>query len=391
MRDPRLRGLDPDLVGRVLVPEASYGAAGRVAGAMGRRGAKREISDPRLRGLSPTDIVASRGPVDMVNAKDTVMNDDPRTIAYRRARETGKRLPLQYEAPSALAGRPSLVGTSLEDQRIYAPVHPDAAVWHGAQNAGWRTTQSGLVGSLADEQWGWDTRKRFGYGPMGSRDGFSDQWDTTTALERTAGSLTATGVFDQKVDPERPYLQLRATGRSVQAEGTYDGNAVMRVTASNYENGSARMVREFWLGGGMVASFNLKGWNVVKIRIQEILADTEVQFAWTIRGLHGDDRTLYLPRRWTAADAAAGLTQAVPEGAYAVMIENPIPAVTGTTVTLTWTGRSGGVFSFVQQVSDNSPVATPRPYAFFGDPVPVKAPTFMISDACDLVWMIRPI
>jgi hypothetical protein len=350
-------------------------------------------SDPRLRGLSGGSVAlhtaagaSQQAAASRSERAYSVMNPDPYAAAAIRDQELGHRLPIQYQAPSSLAGRPSLTGH--RPSSGYENMYPDHSVFDSRSVAGQRQTQWGTSGTPMSDPYNWDARRQFGYGDMRSRDGYSQDWDTPANKERTAGRLSTTGSFDQAINPARPYLQLRARGDSTQAEGSFSGNALIRVTAGNFENGQGSQVREFWLGGGLVAAFDLMNWNNVRINILEIMDDTWVEFAWTSEGLHGGDRDLYKPEHYVAsADVAA-----VPEGAYAVIIENPVPAVAGTTIDINWVGYIGGAaFTFTEQVSDNSAVAAPRPYAYFANPVRVKAPAFRIGTTVDLVWVLRPI
>lgn len=330
----------------------------------------------------------------------SVMTGDPYEQAARDQHDQGRRLPSSFDAPSAQLGRRSLTG------KLAKSGHQDlgdSSVYNAGSLAGMHETYYGTYGAMGSDPWNWDARHRFGYGPMQSRGtGYSDRWDTAQGKERTAGRLTETGSFDQAVQWERPYLQLRARSLGQnpvsQPEGNYEGNAVIRLTAGNFQDGQGQQVRRFWIGGGLVACFDLQAWNNVRINVQQIMPGTFVEFAWTREGLHGESRALFFPETYTTS----AVSSPVPEGAYALLIENPSPAVAGTTVTLEWTGQIGGaVQTFTQNVSDNSPVAFARPYWFFGVQIPAMAPTFRISPTAgapatmgatvDLCWLLRPI
>lgn len=355
------------------------------------------FSDPRLRGLDGGKISAS-------SARYSVLTGDPYEAVAREQQNLGRRLPSSFDAPSAQLGRRSLTGKLPQDDRIYQDLRNDRSVYNAGSVAGMHETFAGGTGRMGSDPYNWDARHRFGYGQLGNRGtGYSERWDTAAGKERSAGRLTKTGSFDQAVQWDRPYLQLRArsdneNGPVVEPEGSYEGNALIRLTAGNFEDGQGVQRRTFWIGGGLVAVFDLQGWNNVRLNIREILEGTFVEFAWTREGLHGENRTLYFPETYTTAATSSP----VPEGAYAVTIENPVPAVSGTTVTLEWIGQIGGVvFTFTEQVSDNSVVAFPRPYQFFGVPIPVLAPTFRIAplagapatmaDTIDICWQLRPI
>jgi hypothetical protein len=341
--------------------------------------------DNRLRGLDPSQIAPVRGEglYDMTAQRYAVTQGDPYEQEAQRQRDLGQRMPLPYQFPSALAGMPSLTGVAPQDQAYYENMHSDHAANPAGAVAGQRQTHWGSFGARTDTSGGpWnDARRRFGYGQMGSRDaGYSDEWDTPLARERTAGRLTQTQSFDQEVMPHRPYLHLRAGGVSVQAEGRYVGNALMRVTAGNFEHGGTQ-IRQFWVGGGLVAAFDLKGWDNVRIELLELMDDTFVEFAWSTEGLADNmSSTLMFPQIYTTAATSSP----TPQGAYALQIEEPAG---GGPVVLEWTGQVGGaVFTFSETVGD--PTAS---QLYFGQMIPVKAPTFRIDTSTDIVWALRPI
>ena len=331
------------------------------------------------------------------------MTGDPYEQVARQQEEMGRRMPSSFDTPSAQQGRRSLTGKLPGGDRIHQDLGNGRSVYNSGSIAGRHETYSGSFGSEADP-YQWDARHRFGYGQTGSRGaGFSDRWDMAQAKERTAGRMTKKGRFDQAVRNDRPYLQLRAratnqNGPVVEAEGSYEGNAVVRLTAGNFEDGQGIQERTFWIGGGLVAVFDLGGWNNVNLNITELLEGTFVEFAWTREGLAGGNRDLYFPETYTSELTSSP----VPEGAHSILVENPSPAVSGTTILIQWIGQVGGsVFTFTEWISDNSAVAFPRPYTFFGDPITVKAPTYRIAavggapatmgDTVDVVWVLRPI
>lgn len=338
----------------------------------------------------------------LVDSRRELFSGESYDQVAREQQDMGRRMPSSFDVPAGQRGRRSMAG------KLGGGIHQDLgsgrSVYDASSIAGLHQTYAGTTGAAGSDPYNWDARHRFGYGELGARgSGFSDRWDAAKGRERTAGRLEKVGAFDQTVRPERPYLQLRAratdpNGPVVEAEGSYEGNALIRITAGNFQDGQGVQRREFWLGGGFVAAFDLNGWNNVKINILEILDGTFVEFAWTKEGLAGSNRTLYYPETYTTS----ALSAPVPEGAYAVSIENPAPATPGTTVTVEWIGQLGGsVFTFSQWVSDNSAVAFPRPYAFFADEIDVRAPTFRIAptvgapatmgDTVDLLWSLRPI
>lgn len=348
-----------------------------------RAGSPAGFTDPRLRGLdlAPGAASGASGGYDMAARRYAITQGDPYEEAARRERDIGHRFPLPYQAASALAGRPH----SPTDP--FADLNNENAVWSAGSIAGQHMTQMGTVGNASAPDW--DARHRFGYGQLGARGtGYSEEWDQSQSLERKAGRLTTTGIFEQAVNPEWPYLNLSTGGARTEAEGTYRGNALLAVTAGRYETSGASQSRTFLLGGGFIGAFDLKGWDVVKVNVRELLVDTFVEFAWSTYGLSGEDRTLYFPQRYISAATSIP----VPEGAYELFIENPNPAVAGTTVTLEWTSRlTGAPFTFSSDVSDNQGAAAPRPNWFFGLPIKVLGSGFRITSDADVIWGLRPI
>jgi hypothetical protein len=369
-----------------------FGGGGSAPG-----GAAIPYVDNRLRGIDPA-AVGAHGPnaankgYDASARRYAVMSGDPQEQAVRHEAQLGRRVPAQYQTPSAQAGLPSVTGQHPSEDGIYQDMHSPEAAWNAAAVAGQRQTQWGTQGARTDTAGGpwWPARQRFGYGEAGYRGaGYSEEFDSGQNLERRAGRLTATTAFDQEVSETHPYLHIRARGESTQVEGTYEGNALIEVTVGNFgAEGGAEDRRRFWVGGGLLGVFNLRGWNNVRIEVVEILDGTFVEFAWTQDGLPGDNSTLLLPQVYTAS----ANVMPVPNGAYAVTIENPAPAIVGTVINLQWIGRIGGApFTFTTQVSDNSVVATPRPYVYFCSVTPVLAPAFRIDTSVDLVWWLRTI
>lgn len=356
---------------------------------------------PSMGALVPSSVrpMASASPVrqtSLSRSQYDVMTGDPYEQAARREQEMGRRLPSSFDTPAAQRGSRSLAGKL---PNLHQDLSGGHAVYDAASVAGMHTTFSGTIGNTPNPYY-WDDRHRFGYAEGGVRGpGFSDRWDVPHAKERTAGRLEQTGSFDQAVRAERPYLQLRAratdpNGPVVQPEASYQGAALVQITAGNFEDGQGVQQRTFLLGGGFVGAFDLQGWNNVRIDVQELLAGTYVEFAWTRNGLSGDNRSLYLPDRYTTS--ATG--DPVPEGAYALVIENPTPLVAGNTATVDWISRfNGAAFTITQGVSDNAQmgVGVARPYAFYGTPIEVYGETFVINHAAtnnfDIMWLLRPI
>lgn len=342
-----------------------------------------QINDPRLRGLK-VGRDGRQDPYDVSAARYSVMQGDRYEQQARREMDMGHRLPLPYQAPSALAGMPSVTGVRPQDEAHFDNLNPGYAVHTAGSIAGRRQTQEGGFGQMRQEMGGpwFDARKRFGYGPSQSRGtGFDERWDVQQGEERTAGRLERVQKFDQEVMPGRPYLHIRAGGQTtVPGEGTYDGNAIITITAGNFRNGGEQ-IRRFWVGGGIVACFDLKGWESINFNLEELLDGTFVEFAWTDRGLAGPDRSLLLPAQYTTSLT----TSPVPQGAYAVTIDDPGVSP----VALEWVGRAPGnvVWTAVDQV-DTAPSGASL---YFGQRIDVKAPTFRLDTNADLLWWLRPI
>jgi len=367
----------------------SFGALGGSAPVVSRVASAPSASpgyvDNRLRGINPDSVGLASTKVNPYDAQAAVLRGDPNQLAVRQASELGSRIPAHLQSPSAQMGLPSVTGVAPADQAYYTDLHSDHAANPSGAVAGQRQTHWGTTGARTDTAGGawWDARKRFGYGQMGARDaGYSEEYDNPVAQERTAGRLENPTTFDQEVMPHRPYLHIRARGTSAQGEGTYEGMAIVQVTAGNFQHGAAE-VRRFWVGGGIIAAFDLRGWDNVRIDIEELLDNTYVEFAWTADGLMGNARWLLFPEAYTTA----ATTVAVPDGAYAVAVESPTPGVPVTT-TLTWTGRRPGnaVWTMTEIVGDPTVTNT-----YYGAPIDVKAPTFRLDRSVDLLWYLRPI
>lgn len=323
-------------------------------------------------------------PYDFAAARYRITQGDMYEQQARAEIDRGNRMPLPYQSPSALAGMPSASGVDPRQAANYMNLHARHAVNAAPNVAGRRQTLEGGFGAPPDrvnpDQW-FDARKRFGYGEAQSRGpGYSDRWDSQQGEERTAGRLESPTTFDQQVFRERSYLHIRAGGEAVvPGEGTYNGNAILRVTVGNFKNGGAES-RQFWLGGGLVACFDLRGWENIRFELIELLDGTFVEFAWTDRGLQGPDRSLQYPDVYQTSL----LTVPVPEGAYALTIDDP-----GAPVNLFWTGRRLGniPWTFQEQVNTAASGAS----TYFGQLIPVRAPTIRMDANVDVLWWLRPI
>ena len=372
----------------------SYGAAPASSVTRQAPSSTPGYTDHRLRGLDLGASGASGAPgggYDLAARRYAVGHTNPYDEVAQREQEIGRRTPLPYQAPSALAGMPSVTGQDPRAANNYVDLHSNYAAVPAASIGGQRQTQSGTFGARTDTAGGawYDARKRLGYGESGSRGtGYSAEFDSGAGRERRSGRVTQVGAFSQDIDPQWPWLRLTARGSATLAEGSYSGMSLVRITAGLHEGGGEEQTRLFWIGGGLVASFDLAGWDNVKVEVIEMVTGTFVCFAWTSEALPGDNSSLYLPETYVAS----ALVAPSPEGAYAVTIENPAPGVPGTTVTLRWVGRLAGVpFTFTQLVSDNSVVAGTRPYVYFGEPIPVLGPSFRIDTDVDMVWWERTI
>jgi hypothetical protein len=363
-------------------PKDRYGLAPR-------RGSSPSYTDARLRGLSMRTSSGARSSsesgYDFSARAYQVTHEDPYEEQARREQELGRRMPAPYQAASALAGTLPFGQSPAYYKSQYEDLHSDASVWPAASEAGRRMTQSGTFGSNEFEPDMWDARARAGFGRSGSRGpGFDEEWDARGGRERRSGRVTAVGLFSQKVDPRWPFLYLAAKGDVTSGGNAYSGNAFLRVEAGLSETGGAEQVRDFYLGGGMTAQFDLHGWDTATIRVTRILAGTWVEFAWVTNGIR-TDTTLFYPQTFVPA---AGAVQ-VPQGAYALYIEDPTPAVPATITNVTWITQGAGVggadLSFLVEVGDTN---TNNQY---GQPLPTLGTAVQISAAVDAVWALRGI
>ena len=349
------------------------------------------VVDARLRGVSPLGLSGARPGASRADRSYKVTHGDPYDEVARKEAEIGRRMPLPYQSASALAG--TLPMNKQRYQTQYEDLHNEHAVYAAPTVAGRRMTAVGTYGADQAQTIPWTARDRFGYGRLGARGGggYDETWDARNARERRSGRLTDTTRFSQAVDHRYPFLFIVARGEAVPGVGDLvNGNARIRVTAGLSETGGAEVIREVWLGGGLTARFDMQGWDQVTIQVLDLLDGTNVQFAWVTNGLQSANAqgSLYLPQRVTRGAGA----QPVPEGAYAVVVEDPSLAVPGTTVDLVWTTFGAafpGDVTMSVEVDDGASGTTNQ----FGQPLPVlgTAITFVGAGTLDVVWFLRSI
>jgi hypothetical protein len=353
------------------------------------------VPDARLRGLPQAGLSGSRhgSGTAMPSASDrrfAITHTDPYEEVARKEAELGRRMPLPYQAPSALAGHLPMPDDRYQSQ--YESLHNDHSIYASHQVAGRRMTQYGSFGSDQAQVIPWNARDRFGYGRIGARGGggYDEIWDARNARERRSGRLSDPTRFSQAVDHRYPFLHIVARGVNETPEATYEGNAHMRVTAGLSETGGAELTREFWLGGGLTARFDLQGWDQVTIEVINLLDNTNVQFAWVTNGLQSSDPqgTLYLPQQ---VDRGSPFIP-VPEGAYAVVIEDPALAVPGTVLSVTWR-TAGAALPGDVNVTVDVDDGTTGTNNQFGQPLNVLGTVvdFGGVGTLDLVWLLNSI
>jgi hypothetical protein len=311
----------------------------RMAAPKSRLAEQQSFGDHRLRGLSANSLSGFRPEVslssldrDMGKLRHDVMHPDPYNEQARSEREIGHRMPLPYSSPTAMAGTLPMPASNYESQ--YENLHSSRASVMAPSVSGRRETMSGTYGAITPQANPWSARDRFGFGRMGSRGGggYSEEWDARPTMQRRSGKWTTTSKAAQTVDPRWPFLHLVAKGDTTNGGNAYDGNALIRVQAGLHDTGGAQATREFWLGGGFTAQFDLNGWDQATIEVLDILVGTNVQFAWVTSGMQGGPRNLYLPQRVSTGGAAVP----VPEGADSLIIEDPALGIAGTTFRLAW-------------------------------------------------------
>jgi hypothetical protein len=353
------------------------------------------VSDARLRGLPQAGLSGMRvggltGGGRRGDHAYAVTHSDPYEEVARKEAELGRRMPLPYQAPSALAGQLPMSNDRYQSQ--YEHLHSEHAVYAAPAVSGRRMTQAGTFGMDQAQVIPWTARDKFGYGRIGARGGggYDEWWDARNARERRSGRLSDTTRFSQAVDHRFPFLHLVARGVVTVPERTIDGNARVRVTAGLSETGGAEAIREFWIGGGLTARFDMQGWDQVTIEVLDLVDGTNVQFAWVTNGLQASDSqgTLYLPQRV----ARGGVGIPVPEGAYAIVIEDPALALPGTVVPVTWTTVGAalpGNVTFSVDVDDGASGTTNQ----FGQRLPVLGTTvdFGGVGTLDVVWFLNSI
>ena len=139
----------------------TFGAAAAAPAPAPAFGGTGGFTDPRLRGLDLGSGGGGDG-YDYAARRYAVGRADPYEQIARREIEIGRRMPGQYQAPSALAGMPSITGRDPLDDNIYQDLHSEHAVMPAASVAGQRQTHYGTFGARTDTQGGawWDAHDR---------------------------------------------------------------------------------------------------------------------------------------------------------------------------------------------------------------------------------------
>lgn len=351
-----------------------------------------QIYDPRLRGISLQNQAASgsrsHGPgYDIAAARFRMSRGDPYEELARRELEIGRRQPLPYAAPSALAGTLPMSPEYYQSQ--YEDLHNTHATVNSGSMAGRRTTAWGTLGEVTPQSIPFSARDQFGAKAGGGRGGpgLAPEWDLGNNRERRSGRMTSPTRFSQRVDPRYPFLHLVALGVTSSGGLNYDGNAHMRVRAGNFDTGGAQLTREFFLGG-RAARFDVNGFDQCEITIIDLLDNTNVQFMWVTNGLQVGDPFLIFPQRITA-----GVSIPVPEGAQYLILEDPALGVPATTADVVWTTALAGpgTVPITIEVDDGSSGSANQ----FGRRLGVYGTTVTITSgavaAFDVVWLLEPI
>lgn len=122
---------------------------------------------------------------------------------------------------------------------------------------------------------------------------------------QTSGRLSTVGEsFNASIPRARPNLVLEIVG---------NGMALMTVEAGQ-AMGGAVLTRQFVLGNGFTAGFELGNYSSVLVRVDSLDANIRVQWSFTNQLLLASDRNLYLPQY-----LVGGVEVPVPSGAFAVI------------------------------------------------------------------------
>ena len=237
---------------------------------------------------------------------------DPYEAAAQEQIELGRRFPEPYAAAAAEAAHIRAINRTAPTLQL----GPQGSIFSSASVAGQRVSHHGAPGTPLDvlSMPVQDARRAMGFVPTGARDaGFSQKWDRDQASARRLAGRIQTGVFEQAIPEDRPWLSLRM-------ESENDG-MVVEVTAG--VRGGADFVRRFALGGGFTAAFLLEAYTNVKVELIAGSANATVQFAWVTRGMQPANLDLYLPV-WYATGTVV-VAETVPEGAYECFVSAADP------------------------------------------------------------------
>jgi len=184
--------------------------------------------------------------------------------------EMGMRFPRPYDASMA---------EIMAENAAWWPgqtpdLHPRHAVYTHRDIAGQRRWSGGGygVGTAREQMDSRMPRQRAGARTDGGRGvGLIDAYDLDGSNFRYSGSLTqgSLEVTSQRVPCDRPVIRLISTG------------GMMRVRATiGSANGGAEDTREFFLGNGYQATFDLAAWDFFKLRILQTDATSKFSWAW---------------------------------------------------------------------------------------------------------------
>lgn len=296
-------------------------------------------------------------------------NPDPYGAAVERERQLGVRFSDPYDANAILARRYGEPLPPLQRVASRTSIFPSSVV------GGQRIDDQGAVGRSAPGAMldvTWEARLQAGAMSSGSRDaGLDPHWDLGRNQNRYSGRLTAAGQsMTQRVDRERPYFTVRASG-----------SADVRVTAGM--SGGFEQSRHFHVGGGFQGQFMLAEYDTVKLEfIATGAAATEVQFAWLRQGIEAGDVTLHLPDRIVAAQL--NVLQFVPEGAYEV-------SVRAADLNWSWQSSAFGAFIINNTAGGYQGLVGQDGVGGIAATNPVLGAAFTPTVINDIVWHLRPV
>lgn len=219
--------------------------------------------------------------------------------------ELGRRFPRPYDA--------ALAEVQAENQAWFPvqQMHPRHAAFVGRDIAGQRRWSRGGYG-VGTPDWQMDprgARQRIGARTDGGRGiGLLDAYDLDGSNFRYSGSLPVgtTQTTSQRVPCDRPVVRLLATGGMMRVEATVGS-----------QNGGTEDTREFFLGNGYTATFDLAAWDFFKCRVIQTDATAKLSYAWLSGQSAAGNQDLFLVQHMTVALADYD----VPKGAYQAVFQ----------------------------------------------------------------------